>query len=89
MKSLLWRVDRAVGKGSGSGLEARLQEALGAEGRSLARAVGNRKPFGGLKQRGGIVSTVCVLRLLCLGLEDGQAGNGRQGAKDQAVPICP
>lgn len=27
--------------------------------------------------------TVCALRLLCLDLEDGQAGDGRQGAKDE------
>lgn len=52
-------------------------------------AVGNRKPFGGLKQ-GGWCSQSCVRskRLLWLNSEDGQAGDGRQGAKDEAVPIC-
>lgn len=38
--------------------------------------------------RGGVVlSELCVLlRLLCLGLEDGQAGDERQGAKDEGCP---
>lgn len=36
--------------------------------------------------RGSVVRAVCALRLLCLGLEDGQAGDGRQGAKDKGCP---
>lgn len=34
-------------------------------------------------------SCVCSKILLWLGLEGGQAGDARQGAKDEAVPIGP
>jgi hypothetical protein len=51
---------------------------LGPEGRSL----GARKSLRELKQ------VWWSQRSLCLGLEDGRDGKGKQSAKDNDVPVC-
>lgn len=52
-------------------------------------AVGNGELFGGLKQGSGVVKSRVWDKILpWLGLKDGQAGDARQGAKDEAIAMC-
>ena len=53
-----------------------------------ALGCGNREAVRRSQAEAGAVRAVCVLRLPRLSLEGGQAGHGRHGAKDEAVPIC-
>ena len=89
MMSLCWRrVDGSRRKRSGSELEARLQEALSAEWRRLGFRLWETGGHVKVLSRGWCSQSCgCSKILQSLHLEDRQAGNKRQGAKDEAVPI--